>query len=241
MTYLNFHFIFIFPVILLLLLRTKLNKWQLGSLLLIDLIALVYTIPWDTHLIDKGVWTYPTNAVIGTIGLIPIEEYMFIILQPILSGLWVAKLANQSIPSLKLPDNGFIIKMIGGIFWFVLAILGYFLLKYDSGYYFGITLAWAAPIIGIQWMLGGDVLWALRKTWLLGFLVPTLYLCIADRIAIGQGIWEITRQYSTEIFVFGLPVEEINFFLLTNLLVVQGLLLFLCTIAKFQKNKKQIS
>ncbi|WP_375335542.1 lycopene cyclase domain-containing protein [Halorussus sp. MSC15.2] len=42
----------------------------------------------------------------------------------------------------------------------------------------------------------------------------------------GTGLWTISPDYSTGIHVAGLPVEEAIFFVLTNLLVVQGLLLF---------------
>ena len=50
---------------------------------------------------------------------------------------------------------------------------------------------------------------------------------LADRVAIGQGIWDITDATRTGVDLFGLPVEEAVFFLLTNLLVAKGLVLFL--------------
>ena len=48
---------------------------------------------------------------------------------------------------------------------------------------------------------------------------------ICDRLAIGLGIWEISPQYTTGWHLFGLPIEEAVFFLITNLMVVQGLAL----------------
>jgi lycopene cyclase domain-containing protein len=67
----------------------------------------------------------------------------------------------------------------------------------------------------------------MKQSWLIGTLVPTLYLWVIDRIAIGNGIWRISDAYTTGIQLFGLPIEEATFFLVTNLLVVQGLSLLL--------------
>ena len=57
--------------------------------------------------------------------------------------------------------------------------------------------------------------------------IPTVYLWIADRIAIGLEIWTISEATSTGVMLFGLPIEEATFFLLTNLLVVSGISLFM--------------
>jgi lycopene cyclase domain-containing protein len=67
----------------------------------------------------------------------------------------------------------------------------------------------------------------MKQSWLIGTLVPTLYLWVIDRIAIGNGIWRISDAYTTGIQLFGLPIEEATFFLVTNLLVVQGISLLL--------------
>jgi lycopene beta-cyclase len=37
----------------------------------------------------RGVWGYGADRVIGTIGYVPVEEYLFFILQPLLTGLWL--------------------------------------------------------------------------------------------------------------------------------------------------------
>ncbi|PSQ39704.1 hypothetical protein BRD10_03065 [Halobacteriales archaeon SW_12_71_31] len=60
----------------------------------------------------------------------------------------------------------------------------------------------------------------------LGVAVPTLYLCLIDRLAVGWGLWQFSAVKLTGWTVLGLPVEEATFFLLTNALVVHGLVLF---------------
>lgn len=56
-------------------------------------------------------------------------------------------------------------------------------------------------------------------------LPVTLWLCIADRCALGMGIWTISPASSTGVTLAGLPVEEALFFGVTCLLVADGLVL----------------
>lgn len=101
------------------------------------------------------------------------------------------------------------------------------MLRSPSTLYLGLILAWAAPILSLQWVIGAATLWGMKRIWLMGVLVPTVYLWVIDRIAIANGIWQISDTYTTGLQLFGLPIEEATFFLVTNLLVVQGLILFL--------------
>jgi lycopene cyclase domain-containing protein len=56
-------------------------------------IAVVYTTPWDNYLVATGVWWYDPQLVTGLVlGWVPIEEYTFFIVQPILAGLWLLML-----------------------------------------------------------------------------------------------------------------------------------------------------
>jgi lycopene cyclase domain-containing protein len=81
-------------------------------------------------------------------------------------------------------------------------------------------------VLALQWAVGAPQLWARRRLVALGTLVPATYLCVADRIAIEYGIWVLSEQYTTGLTVAGLPVEEATFFVVTNLFVVQGLVLY---------------
>jgi lycopene cyclase domain-containing protein len=118
----------------------------------------------------------------------------------------------------------------GGFALFIgLAGLGTGLLAsgWDPGLYMGLVLAWAAPLIAGMWLYDGQTLWARRRTLLVAVGAPTLYLWIGDATAIASGIWTISPTYTIGLSPFGLPIEEATFFLLTNLLVVKGLLLLL--------------
>ncbi|MDZ7746560.1 MAG: lycopene cyclase domain-containing protein [Halobacteriales archaeon] len=82
-------------------------------------------------------------------------------------------------------------------------------------------------MLAIQWAFGWPYLREHAKTVAIGVGLPTVYLCAADMVAITLGIWELSPTYTTGLTVGGLPIEEMLFFLLTNLFVVQGLILWL--------------
>lgn len=93
--------------------------------------------------------------------------------------------------------------------------------------YLVLILAWALPVILGQIALGGDVFLANWKVWLVGSLVPALYLTAMDSLALGAGTWAIAPAQSLNVFLpLGVPLEEGVFFLVTNVLITQGLLLF---------------
>lgn len=90
MTYRGFLLLFLVPPTLLLAvaMRRRISRRWIGGVLSVMLLAVVYTGPWDHYIIEQGVWSYPPGRVLGiTIGLVPIEEYAFYLLQVLLTGL----------------------------------------------------------------------------------------------------------------------------------------------------------
>ncbi len=52
------------------------------------LVALAYTTPWDNYLVATGVWYYdPARVWNIVLGYVPLEEYLFFVLQVTLTGL----------------------------------------------------------------------------------------------------------------------------------------------------------
>ena len=194
---------------------------------LLALIAFAYTTPWDNYLVYREVWWYGPDRVLGTVGYVPYEEYAFFLLQPILTGLFLYHLLARW----PAPEGlaGRPSHLTGGLLYLAVTVAGAALLLsgWARGLYLGLILAWAGPVLLGLWAYGGRLAWAFRRAFLVGVLVPTVYLWVADRLAIGLGIWSISERYSLGLDPLGLPIEEATFFLMTNLLVVQGLLLFL--------------
>ncbi len=244
MTYLQFLLVFLVPPILLLTLaawapwsssRRPLagthqpsDRRTLGALLLLVVVVLVWTTPWDNYLVWKGVWFYGQDRVLGTIGYVPIEEYLFFLLQPLLVGLWLLSLLRRRGQAPPVPAPTW----PSAAAWFAVSLTGFFLWLSGTAVYLGLILAWAALPLAGQRALAGNVLSANNRLRLLAVGVPTLYFWVADAISINRGIWEIASWATVGVEVLGLPLEEALFFLLTNLLVVDGLLLFTTTRAR---------
>ena len=234
-TYLQFLVLFIVPPVLILGGRARRELPTLGrrarvGLLALPLFALIYTTVWDNYLVYAGVWTYGEGRVIGTIGWVPVEEYLFFLLQPLLTGsllyIFVARLLND-VGMPPPPARPGRVKFWGAVPWLALIAEGLVLLPTESGRYLGLILVWAAPLILILWLAGSVWIWSLRAAVIPTLVISTLYLWFADRTAIAAGTWTISERFTLGFEPWGLPVEEAVFFLVTNLLVVFGLVLVL--------------
>jgi lycopene cyclase domain-containing protein len=206
--------------------------WQV--LVGICLIAFVYTTPWDNYLVATGVWGYDPNLVTGIVfGYVPIEEYTFFILQPVMTGLFFTLLArympiaSQTANNPQLRLNASIFGLILWLLSLAIFIMSFFDANFAPFIYISITLTWALIPILIQLAFGADIL---ARHWLivvLAILVPTVYLSWADSLAINSGTWTINPEQSLNLFLGTLPIEEAFFFLITNTLVVTGMSLAL--------------
>jgi lycopene cyclase domain-containing protein len=227
----------------------------------------VYTTPWDNYLVATRVWWYDPNLVTGiTFGWVPLEEYTFFVLQPLLTGLWLLYLARH-LPALVeqrrpvLGCRGAGVRGCGGetlcvisplppcslaplLFFLPPSLIGLIWLGavlilvsgWQPGAYLALELGWALPPIMLQLAFGADILWRQRRLVWLSLLFPTLYLSLADAIAIKAGTWTINPAQSLNIFLGGsLPLEEFLFFLLTNTLIVFGM-----TLALAQESRNRV-
>lgn len=228
MTYFEFHLVFLAPPLAILAWRFARasmagRRRALGHVGALSLIALVYTTPWDNYLVRRAIWWYGPDRVLGTIGFVPVEEYLFFLLQPILLGLLYLELERGAVPAPG-PYRG--ARRAGGLFWLGATGAGILLLRTEPGTYLGLILVWAGPVLAGQWAWAGRVFLAWRRPMAVTVVAASLYLWVADRLAIGLGIWDISAELTTGVHILGLPVEEAVFFLLTNILVIQGLILF---------------
>jgi lycopene cyclase domain-containing protein len=106
---------------------------------------------------------------------------------------------------------------------------------WQPGSYLSLELAWALPPIIFQLAFGADILWHYRRIVLPSILLATLYLSGIDTLAIDGGTWTFNPERSTGIMLGGvLPIEEALFFLLTNTLLVFGLVLLLANESSYR-------
>jgi lycopene cyclase domain-containing protein len=153
------------------------------------------------------------------------------VLQPILTGLWLVFLARRlSPPPLAISTKHAAAQRWGGlaalaVLW-IISVIILFMGKQPLTY-IALLLAWALPPLMLQVGFGGDILWHYRKLIFWTILPATIYLCVADAIAIESGTWTINPEQSVNFFVGGLPVEEIVFFFVTNVMITVGTTLVL--------------
>jgi lycopene cyclase domain-containing protein len=190
-------------------------------------LALVYTTPWDNYLVATRVWYYNPALVTGiTLGYVPLEEYTFFVLEPLLVGLWWWLLARRlSAPAAFSPSMRLRVwsAALLSVFWLISTAA--FLSGPAPLTYFSITLLWAIPPIVIQCAFGADILWHHRRHIMATVLPLGLFLSAADSIAITAGTWTIDPAKSTGLFIGALPVEEALFFFITVMLATFGLTL----------------
>lgn len=242
MTYLQFLGLFVAAPTVLLGIRLLLRKpppvvylYILG----LAVVAVIYATPWDNYLVWKSVWTYGADRVIGTIGYVPIEEYMFFVLQVLFTSTWT--LAVHPVFVRPAASTGMSrsdatpADWAEAIVYVALLAAGVIAFFVSGGLYFALIAVWAAPVCLFQWWFSPRYLATNRKLLLAAIAPPTLYLALADRYAIAEGIWSITDATRSGLYVVGLPVEEALFFLMTNVMVVQGLVLLL------QRNERTAS
>ena len=225
MTYLGFLALFLgVPILVLgaLARRRPTERRAWTAMAALSLIALLYTTPWDNHLVAMGVWGYDPQRVLGiTLGWVPLEEYLFFLLQPFLVGLW-AMAEGPKPPPPETTDGKGRWGLLIALAALEIGALGVWISGLQEGAYLSRILAWGLPPLALQVAVGGDRLWAAREVLARRWAGPTLWLWLADGIAIRAGIWFIRPEFTVGLGLAGLPLEEMVFFALTNLLVANG-------------------
>ena len=217
------------------------------------LLAVIYTTPWDNYLVATGVWYYNPDLVTGIVlGYVPIEEYTFFIVETILAGLWwwflARRIALTPIPSPsgrgELVPNKLLVYLSTCVLAFLWLLSAYlFFFGTETWTYLSIILFWALPPIILQVLFGADILWHYRKLVFWAIVVPGTYLSLIDIVALNETTWSISPSQTTGILFFGiLPIEEVLFFFITNVLLTFGMTLLLATVSqeRIREIKKQV-
>lgn len=198
-------------------------------------IAVVSTTPWDSYLIRTRIWSYPEDVIIGPKFLdIPLEEVFFFVIQTYNTALLYLLLSKPTFHPVylryeKKSDPWKYYKLAGQL-GMALAIKkgwDYFQAK-KEGMYLGLILIWALPFLLLLWSLAYQFIMGLPWTnTLLPIVLPTVYLWIVDTLALKRGTWVIESGTKLGKHLWpGLEIEEAIFFLLTNTLIVFGLVAF---------------
>ncbi|GAO49306.1 hypothetical protein G7K_3457-t1 [Saitoella complicata NRRL Y-17804] len=227
LTYFQVHLLFTLPPLLLLQLlyqplRTPQDtiKWSF-----LILIAVIYTTPWDNYIIYHDAWWYCPTCVVGTIGWVPIEEYLFFVVQTWGVGTLFSLLTRvERLPILDVRPMGNSVRVVPcavllafGAWAYSLAIPG------EKTFYMACIVAWISPVLAFLWYLSASYTLRRPLSFILSLTLPTVYLWVVDTVAMRAGVWHISERTSLEWEVWrGMPVEEAVFFAVTTGVVVLG-------------------
>jgi lycopene cyclase domain-containing protein len=89
MKYSRFLLVFIVPIVVVsaAMALPRMTKREWLVIVLLPVLAVVWTTPWDNYLVASGVWRYDPKKVWNVIlGYVPLEEYLFFVLQSLAVG-----------------------------------------------------------------------------------------------------------------------------------------------------------
>lgn len=215
-------------------LGTRLDVYKVAFLISI---AVTATIPWDSYLIRQKIWTYPPSVVLGpTLFSIPAEELFFFVIQTYNTALLYLLLSKPYLKPcyLKGRKQGWEVNLIGDyvlgqiVSGGIIAFSAWLVRRGGEGTYMGLIGIWAAPFVFLLRGLAYQLLVGLPlKATLLPIALPTLYLWVVDTLALQRGTWTIESGTKLGIHVWpALEIEEAVFFLVTNILIVFGMVAF---------------
>jgi 15-cis-phytoene synthase / lycopene beta-cyclase len=118
-------------------------------------IAIVATTPWDSYLIQRKIWTYPSSVIIGPrLFSIPAEEVFFFAIQTYNTSLLYLLLSKAVFKPAFLvgtQSNGLLTRLkrhraVGQAILTSIILAGALLVQRGGeGTYLGLILAWAGP------------------------------------------------------------------------------------------------
>jgi len=237
MTYFGFHLRFNGPVLLLAGAwagRDLLSSGSMPMVLLVLLLVMVFTTPWDNWAAYCGIWGFPRGQYWKRVGWLPVEEYLFFIIQSVeamlLTLVALRVLGPFDTPEhlLTWPQQGMACGLVC-ILWGIVGVLfrGRFG-RQSRGHYAWHLFFWFLPVILLQWIIGWPVLVERGAVVLLVMAVLGTYLSLADLVAIKHGVWHFDEKQTTGHKIGpSMPWEEAVFFYLTSALVSQSYLILL--------------
>lgn len=234
MTYAQFHFLFNLPLLLIL--------WYFGGkempselsyfiLILLGMVVL-FTSPWDNWAVKRGIWGFSKERFWFKIGYLPLEEYLFFLIET-MEVIWLVEvLIHRSLPSalaraIEWNDPLFYIPCCALLVTWLSVWFKYG--NHSSRWnYAWHLLFWFLPVIFFQWILAWPIFLNHLSTIFWATAGIGTYLSLADWIAVRQGIWFFDEKQITGLkFSSILPWEEVAFFYLTSLLVAQSYVILL--------------
>lgn len=205
--------------------RPFVNRSEIFKIVFISTMAVAYTTPWDNFIIYNGAWTYQPERVLTVIGHVPAEEYLFFVIQSVMTSLWTLLCVRWSTPCLNFnydKKSYQLIRWIPILLLCVVTAVGYGMtIPGHNTFYLGCILWWVSPVMMVLWYGAGNFFVKKIISSSIAIIVPTLYLCWVDQIALKNNVWHINETTSLNVFIVEhLPLEEALFFFVMNVIIV---------------------
>ena len=196
--------------------------------LILGIVAVVYSVAgWDRILYQAGVVSCASSY--GSLLSIPYEEWFWCVDHTALVCLWVMSVwKSQPVPTKKRKSAYVGFRLMATVACLAMAYYGYMLQNQGKRFfYLGLTLLHTFPIIALHFATVGHMYLEFAREYALGVLVPSLYVLAIDTYAIHKGIWKISEEFTTGIFILGISLEHLLIYTLTTALASETILAFL--------------
>lgn len=228
LTYLEVHLYYTLPVIFLSLIvyRPFYTKADTFKITFLSLVSLATASPWDNYIVYHKAWWYCPNCVLFVIGYVPIEEYSFFVIMTVMTTIFTSMVMRWELPTLHLKATSslqfMVVRYVPILGFASAAVWGWFnAIPNTQTFYGGCILWYTMPVLALLWWGASNYIVSRFVPFAISIIIPTIYLCWVDLIALRAGTWHINEATSTGIFVIDvLPLEEFGFFFLVNCVLV---------------------
>ena len=237
-TYAKTHIFLLAPIVLLFLvppgLLSKSNPTVrfvgYSILALLCVVAVVFSVlTWDRELWKKGavfLGDISTMESFGSILKVPYEEALWCADHTIFVGFWIMGIWRADRPVPKTRGSSLLgFRCAAAVAFLAIGYYGYVLLGEEPRYfYLAVQLMWIFPVLGIQYILGGHLLVPYAREYVLGIVVPSVYIIGIDKWAIYRDVWGVSEEHIVGAAVSGLVFEQELVYVLTTTLVTHGVI-----------------
>nr|AAO46893.1 lycopene cyclase / phytoene synthase [Blakeslea trispora] len=229
LTYLEFHLYYTLPVLAALCWLLKPFHSQQDNLKykFLMLMAASTASIWDNYIVYHRAWWYCPTCVVAVIGYVPLEEYMFFIIMTLMTVAFSNFVMRWHLHTFFIRPNTswkqtLLVRLVPVSALLAITYHAWHLTLPNKSSFYGSCILWyACPVLAILWLGAGEYILRRPVAVLLSIVIPSVYLCWADIVAISAGTWHISLRTSTgKMVVPDLPVEECLFFTLINTVLV---------------------
>ena len=196
--------------------------------LILGIVAVVYSVAgWDRILYQAGVVLCSSSY--GSLFSVPYEEWFWCVDHTALVCLWVMSIWKSHPVPTKTRESAHVgFRLVAMIAFLAMSYYGYILQNQGKNYfYLGLTFLYTFPIIALHFATVGHMYLQFAREYALGVVVPSVYVLVIDTYAIHKGIWRISNEFTTGIFVLGISLEHLLIYTLTTALASETMLAFL--------------